>query len=264
MIITETNNETIVENLKKLLEYRVGLTKYLRKIVSNFDIDLVRLSQIVLGQVKLNEITLYEYYVICWGFITFNKERRNFFKTIDLKEATIDLSSKTIKISHHVEKNRILEVVPQKYYTIRSSIKELNMLTHNGLIKETDVIKQTLISHDGRSGSLGYGSKRSIDEIRNMILKGTYWSVPITIGTIKNDIKIENGDLVIAGTYEVIDGYHTFMAFKGISEEKDFPVILNVIKLEDQNEMESIILQMDHKNTVWKNSYAKKGDAYGE
>ena len=42
MIITETNNETIVENLKKLLEYRVGLTKYLRKIVSNFDIDLVR------------------------------------------------------------------------------------------------------------------------------------------------------------------------------------------------------------------------------
>ena len=62
MIITETNNETIVENLKKLLEYRVGLTKYLRKIVSNFDIDLVRLSQIVSGQVKLNEITLYEYY----------------------------------------------------------------------------------------------------------------------------------------------------------------------------------------------------------
>ena len=60
MIITETNNETIVENLKKLLEYRVGLTKYLRKIVSNFDIDLVRLSQIVSGQVKLNEITLYE------------------------------------------------------------------------------------------------------------------------------------------------------------------------------------------------------------
>ena len=249
MIITETNNETIVENLKKLLEYRVGLTKYLRKIVSNFDIDLVRLSQIVSGQVKLNEITLYEYYAICWGFIAFNKERHNFFKTIDLKEATIDLSSKTIKISHHVEKNRILEVVPQKYYTIRSSIKEL---------------KQTLISHDGRSGSLGYGSKRNIDEIRNMILKGTYWSVPITIGTIKNDIKIENGDLVIAGTYEVIDGYHTFMAFKGISEEKDFPVILNVIKLEDQNEMESIILQMDHKNTVWKNSYAKKGDSYGE
>ena len=66
MIITETNNETIVENLKKLLEYRVGLTKYLRKIVSNFDIDLVRLSQIVSGQVKLNEITLYEYYAICW------------------------------------------------------------------------------------------------------------------------------------------------------------------------------------------------------
>lgn len=26
------------------------------------------------------------------------------------------------------------------------------------------------------------------------------------------------------------------MAFKGISEEKDFPVILNVVKLEDQNE----------------------------
>lgn len=85
------------------------------------------------------------------GIHSFNKERHN-FKTIDLKEATIDLSSKTIKISHHVEKNRILEVVPQKYYTIRSSIKELNMLTHNGLIKETDVIKQTLISHDGRSG----------------------------------------------------------------------------------------------------------------
>ena len=61
MIITETNNETIVENLKKLLEYRVGLTKYLRKIVSNFDIDLVRLSQIVSGQVKLNEITSVSY-----------------------------------------------------------------------------------------------------------------------------------------------------------------------------------------------------------
>ena len=40
--------------------------------------------------------------------------------------------------------------------------------------------------------------------------------------------------------------------------------ILNIVKLEDQNEMESIILQMDHKNTVWKNSYAKKGDSYGE
>lgn len=93
MIITETNNETIVENLKKLLEYG-WLTKYLRKIVSNFDIDLVRLSQVVSGQVKLNEITLYEYYAICWGFIAFNKERHNFFKTIDLKEATIDLSQK--------------------------------------------------------------------------------------------------------------------------------------------------------------------------
>lgn len=263
MIITETNNEIVIENLKKLLEYRVGLTKYLREVVNNFDIDLVRLSEIVLGQVKLNEITVYEYYAICWGFMAFNKERRNFFKIIDIKEANIDLDSKTVKISHHVEENRILEIIPEKYYTIRSSIKELNMLVRNGLIKDTGIIKQTLISHDGRSGSLGYGSKRSIDEIRNMILKGTYLSVPITIGT-RNDVILKNGNLEIVGNYEVIDGYHTFMAFKGISEEKDFPVILNVIKLKDQKEMESIILQMDHKNTVWKNSYEKKGDSYGE
>ena len=189
MIITETNNGIVIENLKKLVVYRMSITQYLKIIINKFKIDLVRLSKIVLGQVKLSEITTYEYYALCWGFNEYNSKHRNFFRKVDIEDIKVDIESKTIKNSFHVDRENILEIIPHKYYTLKLSIKEFNLLIANKIIILTDIIKDTLIPYEKRNeGVLKYGTKKSIDSIRLLISNGLYMSVPITVASVNDSL----------------------------------------------------------------------------
>ena len=260
MIITETNNGIVIENLKKLVVYRMSITQYLKIIINKFKIDLVRLSKIVLGQVKLSEITTYEYYALCWGFNEYNSKHRNFFRKVDIEDIKVDIESKTIKNSFHVDRENILEIIPHKYYTLKLSIKEFNLLIANKIIILTDIIKDTLIPYEKRNeGVLKYGTKKSIDSIRLLISNGLYMSVPITVASVNDSLYLTKDGLDIAGEFSIIDGYHTFCALQGIEENNEFPVILNLIKVENIEEIQSIIKQMNNKNTIWKDTYKRKG-----
>lgn len=260
MIITETNNEIVINNLKKLVVYRMSITQYLKMIIDKFNIDLVRLSKIVIGQIKLSEITTYEYYALCWGFNEYNSKHRNFFQKVDIDDIKVDIETKSIKNSFHVDKENILEVIPHKYYTLKLSIREFNLLTTNKIIVLTDIIKNTLIPSEKRDeGLLKYGKKKSIDSIRLLISNGLYTSVPITAASANDQLYLTKDGLDIAGEFIIIDGYHTFCALQGIEENNEFPVILNLIKVDSIEEIQNIIRQMDNKNSVWKDTYKRKG-----
>lgn len=255
MIITETNNEIVIDNFKRMTIDRMILLRYLPIVINKFGISIVKLSKIILGQIRLEEISLYEYYAICYGFTAYNKEERRYFKEVDISEIEVDFNSRTIKGSHHVEKERVLEIIPDRYYTIRSSVKELDQLVQCGIIKQTDIIKDTLISISGQKGNLRYGSQKSIDNIKAMILQKRYLSVPVTIATTEDILNVEENGLNLSMGFELVDGYHTFMALRGIDKENDFPVILNVLKLYNKEETRSVIIQMDYKNKVWRDRW---------